>query len=325
VKLSLRQKEIFYHQLGQLLRSGIAFPRALQTLADRSSRGVLQLASHLSTAVGRGEGVADAFATAPGVHAVESTVIAAAARSGRLDAGCKHLSEYFKTLERAREAVVRKLAYPLFVLHLGIFLLALPKLFSAGAGAYARSTVGLLMVLYAVIGLIWLAAKSLSRISATVVLSDRLLLALPLVGKVRRAFALARFCSTYEMQLHAGVNVLDSLAGAARASRSAFVAHAVRSVMPRVRAGERVFAQLKNASAFSSGMTRALAIAEETGDLDQELIRQAREFHAEAVVRMEALSEWVPRLTYMAVVCYVGYQIITMYQALLDTYGSLLE
>ena len=326
MKLSLRQKQIFYHQLGQLLRSGIPFSRALETLGRQSGGSVRRLVDRLREAAGRGAAVADAFATqVPLISEMEASVMGACERSGRLDESCRYLSDYFTALDQSRRTVIRKSAYPLFMLHIGIFVLALPRLFLESSAAYLRNTFGVLLVVYACAAAAWFAGTLLVRAGATRTSIDVMLRSLPVAGKIRRAFALARFCATYEIQLHAGVNVLDSLESASHASQSALVNGAVRNALSQVRGGEKVAPQLGRSNAFTIEMIRSLEIAEETGNLDSELKRLADDFQHEAVARLEIFSEWMPKIIYVSILLFLGYQIISLYQGILQSYGKFLE
>ena len=326
VKLSFRQKQIFYHQLGQLLRSGIPFSRALETLGRQSSGAVQRLVVCLCKSADNGAAVADAFASqVPMISEMEASVMGACERSGRLDESCEYLSDYFTALEESRRTVIRKSAYPLFMLHIGIFVTALPRLFVESGAAYLRNTLGVFLVVYAGAFAAWFAGTLLVRSGATRTSIDAMLRAMPVAGKIRRAFALARFCATYEIQLHAGVNVLDSLESASHASQSALVDSAVQNALPQVRTGEKVAPQLGRSKAFTIEMIRSLEIAEETGNLDSELKRLADEFRREAVARLEMLSEWLPKLIYVSILLFLGYQIISLYQGILQSYGKFLD
>jgi type II secretory pathway component PulF len=145
-----------------------------------------------------------------------------------------------------------------------------------------------------------------------------------MIGKIRRAFATSRFCATYAMQLDAGINVIDGLEAAQRASLSGLFRAAVRRAVPEVRNGSQVGPLLASSGAFPEPMTRAVCIGEQTGELDQELTRTAAEYQKEALARLETAAEWLPRLLYIAILLYIGYSIVTMYQAYLTEAGKIL-
>jgi general secretion pathway protein F len=317
VSLSLRQKQSLYYNLGQLLRNGVPFPRAVESLA-RSARGSQRrVLARMQDAVLGGKTVAESFASQrPEVSEMEIGITAACERSGRLEHGFSQLSDYFRALAEARETIWKKSAYPLFVLHFGIFALNLPLLFSPGGGAaaYVKATIGLLALLYGVALVVALAAPLLGDAGSGSAWVDSLLRCIPFVGKIRRAFSTSRFCATYDMQLEAGINVLDALQAAQRASRSGLIRAAVERTIPEVRAGAQVGALLAVSSIFPEPMIRSFCVGEETGKLHEELPRLAAEYRTEGLARVATLAEWVPRLVYVAILIYVGYAIVSVYR-----------
>lgn len=157
------------------------------------------------------------------------------------------------------------------------------------------------------------------------ILFDRFLRLLPLLGKVRRAFSLGRFCATYEMQLQSGVNVMDSLSHAGRASQSAVLANAVERLLPRIRLGEQVGASMAAVGAFPKSMVRSMRLGEETGKLDEELKNLTEKFQQEAMGRIKTLSDWIPKILYIVIAGYVAYQIVSIYAGMMSNVSKQLE
>ncbi len=320
MSLRLREKQSLYHSLGQLLRSGVPLPGAVASLAQTASGGQRRLLRRLNDAIKDGKTIAEALdRERSDIGDLEIGVVAAGEKSGRLDSSAAHLAGYFGALAAARESLLKKCAYPVFVLHFGVFLLALPKLFfGGGVAAYLRATVGFFALVYGILLCLALLVPLLRDAGAKSAALDRLLRFLPLLGKVRRAFATARFCATYGMQLDAGINVLDALQAAQRASRSGLIRATIAKALPEVRGGVQVGPLLAVSGAFPEPMTRALCIGEQTGELDAELARLAAEYQAEGVSRLETAAEWVARLFYIAILLYVGFIIVTGYKAYLE-------
>jgi len=314
VSLRLREKQSLYHSLGQLVRSGVTFPAALQKLAPTSRGRLRSLLRQLNHAIEGGSTVAEAFAAQrPTVTEMEAGIVAAVERAGRLDRGLAQLAEYFGALEKARASAWKKAAYPIFVLHFGILTLGISTLVGRGLEAYVTETGSLLLLVYAVAMAFAFVVPILSDGGARSAVMDSLLRCLPLVGAIRRNFAVSRFCSTYEMQLGAGVNVMDSLKAAGRASRSGLIAHAVARAIPEVLKGEQVGALLARGSAFPETMLRDFSVGEQTGRLDEELARLADEHRRVALSKLDSLAEWLPRLIYLGIVGYLGYRIVGLY------------
>lgn len=326
VPLRPREKQSLYQSLAQLARSGVSLPSALEKLLPTARGSLRKLLKSLRTSITRGETVGEAFARErDSISPLEANVIAAVERSGRLDDGLRQLALYFGALAKARDTVIRRSGYPVFVLHFGIFALALPTLVTAGTTAYLRQTLTLLGWIYLVSIAVSLGFALLRDLAATSTTFDRLLRRLPIVGKVRRSFASARFAMIYAIQLEAGVNVIDALIMAGRASQSGVVRHVVDVVVPEVRAGSPAGPLLAVSDAFPEEMTRAIVVGEQSGRLDEELNRVAAEAQVEALTRLDSGAEWLSKLIYFAVLIYVSWRVISTYRDVLSIYGKLLE
>ena len=314
MSLRLRDKQSLYHSLGQLLRSGVTFPAALQKLAPTARGRLRALLRALNSAVERGSTIAEAFAAQrPAVSEMEASIVAAVERAGRLDRGLTQLAEYFGALDAARRGIWKKLAYPIFILHFGVLSLGIGTLISQGLGAYVHEVGSLLLLVYAVALLVAIAVPMLSEAGARSAGLDAVLRAIPQIGAIRQNFAVARFCSTYEMQLGAGVNVMDSLKAAGRASRSGLIAGTVAAAVPEVLKGGEVGPLLARGSAFPEEMLRSFSVGEQTGRIDEELDRLSAEHRAVALAKLDSLAEWLPRLLYLVVAAYIGYRIVSFY------------
>jgi type II secretory pathway component PulF len=274
-----------------------------------------------------GAPIGDAFRKArPALSEMEQATLAGHARSGQLVAGLMQLSGYFGALDAARRAVRQRMAYPLFLLCFGVLTLKAPLLFTDGLPAYIRAT-GLVLGIFAAAVLVTAVLVPLLGDAGTFIpIVDDLLRQLPFLGKIRRAFAISRFCATYNMQLEAGVNVIDSLGEASRASRSGLIHAAVARALPEVRRGGQAGEQLARSSdAFPKEALSAILVAEETGRLDQTLIRLAEEYQAEGFRRIDIAAEWIPRLIYVSILLYLGWQVIEGYKSYLRQLDSLME
>ncbi len=314
MRLPPRDKQTLYHNLAQLLRAGIPLPTALEKLEATTHGGLHRLIQRLRKALAEGHPAGEAFASCPSISELESSVIGAVDHGGRLDFGLQQLALYFEVIAQAGETILRKAAYPFFILHFGIFTLPLPKLLKEGVGAYFSEVIAFLAVLYAVVLIVYLLLPVVSEIGTRNPLSDRLLRMLPLVGKVRSHFAHARFCMVYDIQLGAGVNVMGALESASTASQSGLVKSAIAKILPELRTGQQVGPLLARSGIFPRAMTRSLIIGEESGELDRELQRMSGEFEAKALQALKATAMVISMILYMAVVFYLGWRIVSSYQ-----------
>ena len=169
---------------------------------------------------------------------------------------------------------------------------------------------GILAAIYAGIGLVillWdIASNAARRHPGLDVAMGRV----PGLGAVRRHFALARFFAALDAQLEAGVNIWEAFAIAARASDSGRLMRGARLSMPMLQQGERLTEALSRHAVIPVKFIRPLRIAEESGEMDQELPRLAQEVEAAAVASLQRWSEWLPKIVYGLVILYIVYQMV---------------
>lgn len=317
MKLNLTEKQTFYHELGQFLKSGIALPQAVEALApDIGNRALRQLLVRLQKLLLAGETVASAFAQLrPTIGDMEVALISASSHTGRLEHALSYLSDYFGTLGELRATIIKKLLWPLIELHIGVLLVPIvPAVTSQDWSKYGLQCASIFAVIYALgIGL-FLLASFLVKSAQTQPGADRLLRMVPLVGALRRNMALNRFCATYEMQMQAAINMMDGLRSAAEASQSALIRTEIERIIPKVRAGSSVAPLLAGSRVFPSALQRVFRIGEETGSLDEDLRKWADYYRKAAVAKMEALGSWLPRIITFCIVGYMIYAILTVFQ-----------
>jgi type II secretory pathway component PulF len=103
---------------------------------------------------------------------------------------------------------------------------------------------------------------------------ERLVLRAPLVGKVAARFALVRFSRMLGTLVGAGVPLVASLKTAREALGNQTLADAVSHAIEEVQRGEPLSKSLSaNTLLFPASVIEMIAVAEETGRLDKELVR----------------------------------------------------
>lgn len=312
-RLSVREKREFYSGMARLIRSGTSLPNALTLLARDTPRRVGDFLRALSERVLAGETLGDALLQQrPRISDLEASIVAASTRGGRLDRGCEQLARYFQALEDARAALRSRLLYPFVLLHISVFTLAAPSLFvgSGGLREYLEQTLGVLAAIYAAFALTILVWGMLSQAASRNAGLDIAMGRVPGLGAVRRNFALARFFAALDAQLEGGVNIWEAFATAARASDSGRLMQGARLSMPMLQQGERLTEALSRHAVIPGKYIRPLRIAEEAGEMDQELPRLAQEVETAAVAALQRWSEWLPKIVYGLVILYMVYQMV---------------
>lgn len=321
--LAARQKQELYHQLAQLLESGHALASSLELLRGNASGKLRETIGQIGERLRGGATFSEAMA---GFSPLEIALIVAGEKSGRLPSTLEQLSRHFGLEAEFRADLWRRSAYPLLILHLAAVTLALPKFVGETGGwlAFLGSALPALLIFYAAAVLLALLVSTLKNLATRDPAVDRALFALPLIGPMRRDFALSRFATVYELLLSAGGNIFETLTHAGRATGSAQMQATTQKALAAVHAGQAPLPILAIDRLFRP-LAQTLTTGQETGRLDEELERVSAELEKVARVRIAQLGEILPRAFYFLVVIFVGIRIIQTYAGVLQSYQKLMD
>ncbi len=309
-RVSARALEGFTRQLASLLAASVPLSQALHLLsresADKAGRAQWRA---IHDDVIDGMPLAQAMGRHPQVFpTVYCAMVKAGETGGFLDLVLRQIAE-FQSLERElRSKVLGALIYPtvLAVLSVGVlvFLLVffIPRfnnIFADFGGALPPLTRGIvnlseLLRRHGPVLLLGLGATVLllRRYLATAAgrrRREELTLRLPLLGTVAARFAMTRFCRMLGTLVHAGVPLISALRVARESLGNEILVEAVNLAVERVQHGDRLGASLAACPRlFPASVVAMITVAEQTGRLDEELIRLANDTEQDLDRRLRA-------------------------------------
>ena len=290
-----------FGQLATLYRAGLTWAQIGPILAQHQ-RPSAQLRDFTQALI-RGSTLAEAGQRSRLLLAWEIRLLQAAESSGKLDSLLRHLTEHYRERAQHSRQLRNRMAYPVLILILAVFIAPVPGLVSGTLepGAYfARTVLPLLGVFLIVQQLKRSWQRVLSHDSRG--LSDALLLRLPIVQlRLRRDVLL-----TLTLALEAGVPALDALALAANSTTSAGLHRAMREVIRAVEQGIPLSQALADAGLLSDKrFAELLASGEYAGRLDEMLTHGLARVNERLHDQINALVEWLPRFMYAGVVIWL--------------------
>ena len=322
MQLRFQDKEHFFHDTAQMLRSGLPLQRAWEQLAcgrDRAAAAA-RLASPLVIQD------LDAALKAGGFSGVDREILAAGEQSGRLEESCRELAGYYAHLARGRNRAIAASLYPVFILHLAALLLSIPPAIIAGSvfGFFKQAAL-FLGTAYLAGGLCVLVFRLLERAFQSSPAAGPLICGIPVVGGCFRDAALARFCLVLSLGIRSADGVLSSLSRAGRASKSACVDAAAIAAVSAIRSGAGFADSLAASRAFPADLERAFHVAEASGRLEEESTRWAGICRERFFNRVDTLTEWLPRILYLLVVGLVVLRMFSLIAQITGTFSAVLE
>ena len=311
----LSRRADFYHQLGQLTGAGLGLLQALEQLRrnppDRSYRQPLsQVLEQITAGTTLTEAVKSCGHWLP---AFDVALLEAGEHSGRLDACFRLLADYYTDRARLARQMISDLAYPAFLLHFAIFIFPFAQFFSSGNWlAYLGQTLGVLIPLYVVVGLLVFAAQSRHG-EAWRAWFESLLNPVPVLGVARRYLALGRLAAALEALLSAGVTIIEAWEMAATASGSPALRRTVLGWRPMVNGGQTPAEAVSESGRFPELFVSQYATGEISGQLDSTLQRLHAYYQEEGSRKLHAVARWTPRAIYFCVVLIIAIRIIGFY------------
>jgi len=314
----VRSREVltFMHQLATLIEAGLPLDRALVILEDLAPSARLRaITSDILKSIRSGSSLAEAMAKhhPRPFSRLAINMVRAGEKGGVLEATLKRLAELLEETQEFKETLVSALIYPLLLTTVGgaavVFLLTfvIPRfvdIFRDLGQALPLPTQILLAVSTGVQEYWWLVLGIVLVIVVTIRMAlstesgrwqwDGMLLRLPVLGEVVLKTETARFSRVLGTLLRSGVPVLTALGVVRELTANRLVGRAIERVSDGVRRGAGIAGPLGDAKTFPPIVVHMVRVGEETGRLEEMLLKVAADFEAEVrrlVKRLMALLE----------------------------------
>jgi type II secretory pathway component PulF len=326
--------EDFTRELASLLAGGVPLARGLALLKREAKQpGPKYLWGRINDDVVEGNSLADSLAQHPKVF---STVYIAMVRAGEaggfLDVVLNQIAEFRAREQDLKGKVKAAMVYPcvlgclavgVLIFLLTFFIPRFSKLFDQFGGQLPFMTQIILKLsnilvhygLFVAVGVAILAffAYNAARTDSGKRQIERMVLKVPALGRVVAHFALVRFCRMLGTLLGAGVPLVAALRTAKEAIGNQTLADSIAFGMEEVQKGASLARALGQATQlFPASVVEMIAIAEETGRLDKELVRLSLSFEGELDRRLRMLVSLAEPLLLFAMAGLIGTVVIGM-------------
>jgi type II secretory pathway component PulF len=325
--MTTRQRAQIFHEMGKLLRAGVHLDRSVDLLLEqRPAAPVRSWLEGLRQGLAARLTVAEAVAKNGFTRPLESSLLAAGEKGGKLEDAFDHLARYYDLRQRSREKAIGALIYPFILLHLGLFVPDFGGIMQGkGLDGLIPDFISRLLIAWALILGLAIGSVMVLKAAAKSTAMDGLLNSIPLVGGVRRHWAMARFCQVFQTCLLAALRISDTLRLAGDASQSAVLDEASDKAAAKVEKGEQLTPSMRGTGAFPVTFMQSVATAEETGTLDIEMGRWAAVESELAAQAQNRAAEWLPRIFYVIVVFYIAYRIVSAFAGYYSGIESMLN
>jgi len=313
--LTVTDVALMTRQLATLLVAGLPLVDALGVLMDQTEKKTIKgLIADVREAIRGGASYSAVLERYPrDFSPIYVHMVRAGEASGALDQILFRLAEFLEKQLALKHKVTNAILYPAIMLVVGTLVLfflvtfVVPKItavFAHSKQALPWPTVVLMEVSHfcsdywmVLLSMILVGLWSVRRVKKTEtgqLMTDRLLLKLPLIGQVARMVSISRLTTTLATMLSSGVQLLEALDVSRRVMNNRVLEHAVEEARQNIREGETIAEPLKRSGHFPPLVTHMIAVGEKSGEMEEMLRRIGQIYDGEVdrvITRFTSLLE----------------------------------
>ncbi len=335
---SVKKATVFFTQeLGTLLYSDVSLDKSLRILSDaQDNKRFKGMILDILEEVKGGKSLGDALSMFPDVFSgVYVNMVRAGEESGVLPKVLERLGSFMERVQRIKSEVTSALIYPLFLVMSGILsvgalvLIVMPrftKVFEEVGIALPLSTQILIklsdaltsygwVLLIALTGVYYL-FKSLKKKPGVQASIDRRKLGIPILGDILWRIEISRFARTLGTLLENGVSLLTSIDISKGVLSNTFLSDKIEDVKPDIKAGKGFTDPLGERAFFPGIAQHLLKVGEETGKLDEMLVKVSDNMDTDIEQRIKRLISLVEPALILVMGCAIGAVVISMLSAI---------
>lgn len=327
----------FTRELAGMLEAGLSLDKSLTVLADLEEKETLKkIIMELQKGIRAGRSMAECLSNFPDVFSdVYVNAVRAGEAGGVLEEVLSRVAKFMEDEEALKEEVVSALIYPALLLAAGAATIIFMLLFVipgfadifAGTGSLMPLPTRVLLGASLTFSRYWWVAASVLGLSAILVkkrfktaegrlVLDRFKTKAPLIREAAKKAATARFSRTLGTLLQSGLPIMDALRIAINALGNRHMIEQAGKVLEGVRRGRGIAAPLKEAGVLPPLAMHMLTVGEETGRLDEMLVRIADKYDRELSIFIKrALTILEPALILIMAVL-VGSMVVSLLLAI---------
>jgi type IV pilus assembly protein PilC len=329
---------IFSRQMATLVAAGIPLIQALDILADQVEKDKFKaILREMHQEVHGGKSFSEAMEKH---HKVFSglfiNMIRAGEQSGSLEEILDRVASYLEKASALQKKVKSAMMYPAsvtaiaFLITFGMMTFVIPKFAEIFEGLNAplpKLTLWLIttsnfmaanwVLVLGAIGAGIFGIMQFVRTPVGRMLWDSNKIKMPVFGPLLLKVAVSKFSRTLATLVKSGVPILSSLEIVSKTAGNAKIEQIIRALMESVKKGESISGQLQKTEVFPAMVVRMIAVGEETGELEEMLMKIADFYDTQVDAAVEGLTSMIEPLIILFLGVVIGGIVIAMFLPIL--------
>lgn len=337
----VKSKELatFTRQFSVMINAGLPLVGCLQILGRQQENKIFKnIVVEVTNDVEKGGTLAESLGRHKKVFSeLYVNMVAAGEQGGILDTILARLADYLEDAASLQSKIKSAMMYPLVVFvvvivaTLAMLLFVIPifqKMFEDMGGELPAMTQVVVdmsdfvqnYIFFILLGMggIIFAFKAYYKTSGGEKVIDTIKLSLPVFGPINRKMSIARFTRTLGTLTASGVAILDGLNITAKTAGNRVISDAIMKARVSISGGENIAGPLEASGVFPTMVTQMISVGEETGGLDEMLVKVADFYDEEVNVLVDGMASTIEPLMIVFMGGFVGFLVVAMYLPIFD-------
>jgi len=311
----LKDKVIFYRELGTMENAGISILQALSIAATHSrSFGIKRLVESIEEDLRNESTLYEAFSKHPSQFSeTERAFIKAGEKTGSLDLIFRTLSEWFEFRLQLQRTFIQNLLYPAFLIHFAACMANVPSFFlgEISIPEFGMKTALILSPFYGLfLFFFFLLPFFRKNVQPAALFIDRLVVCIPFIRGAIIKLDMLRFAQVFRIGTIAGLSIKETIEIGGDICNNQHVKSRVRRLIPVIEAGEPVSKGMRLAGMFPSMVIKMFETGEEGGKLE-EISGKISDYYTDEVKRsIGMIISALNFLIYLSIIIFIAWSVI---------------
>ena len=325
-KIKLDDINFFCKQFAAMIQAGISVAKGLEICAKQTPNKTLSAhLNHIHEQVNEGKTLSQAVEEEKIFPDLLVNLIACGEDSGNLDEVMRRAVEHFDNQLGIRKKVKKALTYPILVMCLIVVVVCILMikvvpaymglLNDTGANIPLPTKIVIAVsdffiaqwpVMLAVAAGVAIVCLNIKKIPGAKEGLDKVKIKLPLFGNLIRQSLSATFSSTLSMLVQSGIPMLQAMEITKNVMNNAVAEKEMQEAMDVLKQGNSLLTALSNSRIFPPILLSMVSIGEESGALDEMLVKISAYFKEEVEITVENLTMLIEPVMIIMVAVIVG-------------------
>ncbi len=338
-----REIIMFSRQLALLLESGTDIVTSLELLQSQVTNRTLQaVLGEVASDIRGGSSLSAALSKHPRAFPeLYARTLAAGEQAGNLEVVLRQMAEYIERGATTEKKIKNALTYPIIVVIVAFVVIAVLVTFvlPSFTGLYRALGADLPMTTQLLISTSeWLIDYGVFLLLGVVALAivgyiyirtptgkfqlDKLMLTMPVIGRINLLSELARCCRTIALLFKVGLPLPEVMSQAIHGTNNKVIIKALTEVQQELIRGEGLSKPMAKRNVFLPLMVQMTSVGEETGHLDTTLSTVAQTYEVEADDRTSSAVGLIQPAITVIIGIVIAFIAISLVSAMYSIYGQ---